>query len=539
MRIALAQINPTIGALQANQQKIIKAIEKAAREKAELVIFPELALTGYPPEDLLLLPHFLDAATQALLPLVQASQEIAVVLGSIRQNDEGRLFNSAFFLANKQIAHVYDKQLLPTYDVFQEARYFTSGNTASCFLWKNQTIALTICEDLWSEEIKTYAKDPLLDIAKQKPNLLLNLSASPFQLGKGILREKIAQRAAKKVGCPLLLVNQVGGNDSLIFDGHSFAMNAQGELVSRAPGFSESITFVNTETCVPTALPPLDPEEELFSALKLGLADYCHKLGIHKVCLGLSGGIDSALVACIATEALGQGQVLAVTMPSRYSSPISLEDAHLLAQNLKIAWLELPIEAPFISYLDLLKELFAEYPVDVTEENLQARIRGTLLMALSNKLGYLLLNTGNKSELAMGYCTLYGDMCGGLSVISDLTKGQVYSLSRWINKKFGYIPERTLTRAPSAELAPNQKDSDHLPDYAILDTILTAYIEEGLSPKEIIKKFQLPPSLVQELIHRIHRNEYKRRQAPLGLRVSSKAFFVGRRFPIVHGYESK
>jgi NAD+ synthase (glutamine-hydrolysing) len=539
MKILVAQLNPTIGDLAGNQKKILQAIAFAKSHACDLVLTSELALTGYPPEDFLLLPHFVKDAELSLQPIIAATKGIAAIIGSIRTsgaNAEKPLYNTAAICYDGKLLGYQDKMLLPTYDVFDERRYFEPAQES--LIWKigSASIGVTICEDLWQHSGMTkgtsYAQDPVEKLKLQKLDLVLNLSASPFHVGKLPLRFHVCREAARTLATPLVLCNQVGGNDSLIFDGHSLALDQQGALTHMAKGFEEDLMIVDTAQKTEMHFQE-NRLGELYDALVLGLRDYFHKSGFTKACVGLSGGIDSALVACLAVEALGANNVQGVAMPSRYSLSDSLEDAQSLAKNLAIDLRIIPIEGPFQSYLDLLEPHFEKKVPDITEENLQARIRGMILMALSNKLKMIVLSTGNKSELAMGYSTLYGDMCGGLAVISDLTKEQAYALSRWINAKKPVIPERTLSRPPSAELRPNQRDTDSLPEYHIVDAVLIDYIEKGLSPKEIALSHNLPLALVNDLVIKIHANEYKRRQSPPGLRVTEKAFSIGRRFPIV------
>lgn len=544
MRILLAQINPTIGDIHGNTEKIIASIRTAKKKGAHLVVFSELVIPGYPPHDFLLLPHFVDAISAALKSIVEASKGIGVIVGTVRQNPvrgEKCLCNSAAVIEDCMLLGFQDKALLPTYDVFDERRFFEPAHEAMR-LWKicGQEIGITICEDIWqhSDLLKytSYLRDPIQDLFPLHPQLVVNLSASPFSLSKADSRQTVSSRAARALNCPLLLCNQVGSNDSLIFDGHSLYVDAKGTLIERAKGFEEDFLLVDLAAGSSPKVFANNPMEELYKALVLGVRDYFYKSGFKRACLGLSGGVDSALVACIAVEALGKDNVLGVLMPSRYSSPGSLSDAKLLARTLGIQTQEISIEGPFQSYLDALNPIFSDLPSDVTEENIQARVRGALLMAISNKLGYIVLSTGNKSELAMGYATLYGDMCGGLAVISDVTKQQIYALSNWINRQSEIIPKSTIQKPPSAELRPNQRDSDSLPDYAIVDNVLQAYVEDHQAPEIIARRFGYPLELVEDLVRRIHRNEYKRRQGAPGLRVSEKAFAVGRHFPIVQRY---
>lgn len=536
VKLSIAQLNPTIGDFTGNREKIISAIEQAKKEQADLILFSEMVVTGYPPEDFLLLHSFVQAAEETLKSIISATQGIDCVIGTIRK-EKGRLYNTAAIISNGSLLGYQDKILLPTYDVFDERRYFTPGyKPIQTWPLAGKKVAVTICEDIWQHAGMTaeqhYERDPIQELAALKPDLLLNLSASPFHVGKLSLRTKVLQHAAESLQCPAALCNQVGGNDNLIFDGHSLICGHDHSLAFLGKGFEEQHSLHDLDQ-LKQAYYREDTMAELYSALVLGIRDYFRKSGFKKACLGLSGGIDSALVACLAEEALGPENVLGVAMPSRFSSKESLEDAAELVHHLKIRFQVIPIEDPYKTYLDVLTPYFEGKPFDTTEENLQARIRAMLLMALSNKHGYILLSTGNKSELAMGYSTLYGDMSGGLSVISDLTKEQVYALSNWINQQEMRIPERTISKPPSAELRPGQKDSDSLPPYPIVDLVLKEYIEKGLSPEEIAQHHQLELDLVRSLVKKIHVNEYKRRQAPPGLRVSEKAFSIGRRFPIV------
>ncbi len=543
MRIAIAQINPIVGDIQGNAEKILHGIGQAEKAKAELVLFPELCLTGYPPEDLLLLPHFIEAAQEALNKIIHKTSGIAAIVGLPRWNLEQKekaLFNSAAIIQNQTLLGYQDKILLPTYDVFDECRYFEPGSGMKTWNLQGKKVAVTVCEDIWqhSQLVKFtyYRRDPILDLKPFSPDLLLNLSASPFSVGKQWNRFKVGSSAASTLACPVILCNQVGGNDSLIYDGNSFYIDALGELKKVAKSFEEDLLVVDPDEEVRTIDFHLDPIEDLYKALVLGLRDYFRKLGFKKACFGLSGGIDSALVAVIAAEALGHDNILGVLMPSRFSSQGSIEDALKLAKKLDIKTEKISIEPPFQSYLDLLSPIFENSSPDITEENLQARIRGMILMAISNKLGYVVLSTGNKSELAMGYATLYGDMCGGLGVINDVTKMQVYALSRWINRNEEIIPWESINKPPSAELKLNQKDSDSLPPYEVIDTVLDGYVENHMPPQAIMDKFGYSLEMVMDIIRRIHMNEYKRRQSPPGLRVTEKAFSAGRRFPIVQKF---
>lgn len=508
------------------------------------MLFPELALCGYPPEDLLLMPHFYRAVEAQLASIVEATEGLSAVVGTIRRSAEGEkaLYNSAAIISDGRLLGYQDKVLLPTYDVFSERRYFESGGSMRLWNISGNRIAVTICEDIWqhSQAVAhtSYKRDPVAELRPLGPELLLNLSASPYSFARASLRTAICQKVAMTLQCPVALCNQVGANDSLIFDGNSVFVDASGHACASAVAFAEDLLLVDTKALsVEFALPtPVAGAAELYQALVLGVRDYFRKSGFTKACLGLSGGIDSAVVACIAVEALGADNVMAVVMPSRFSSPETMDDADRLAQELRMPIRKISIEKPFESFLEVLEPQFVGMSWDITEENLQARIRGTILMALSNKLGSIVLSTGNKSECAMGYSTLYGDMCGGLAVISDVTKGQVYAIAQYLNNDREVIPATILSRPPSAELRPNQLDSDSLPDYAIVDAVLQDYVEEHLSPQEIVARRGYPLVLVLDLVQRMHRSEYKRRQAPLGLRVTQRAFSVGRHFPIVQRF---
>ncbi len=540
MRILAAQINPIIGDFEGNTRKIIQALDHGRSKQADVVVFSELVLCGYPPEDLLLHDSFIDANQKYLEKIVQASSKLMAIVGVVRRNPAKReklIFNSAAIIHDGKLLGFEDKQLLPTYDVFDERRYFEPGASTKIWELKGKKIGVMICEDIWQHagivSDTYYAHDPVLDLKNLKPDIVLNLSSSPYQFQKPSMRVKVCAKCAKTLGCPVILCCQVGANDQLVFDGYSLYVNAQGELSQVAKGFEEDEMIVDLDQPATPCAFSYDPMNDLYHALVLGVRDYFRKQGFKKGCLGLSGGIDSALVACIAADALGKENVLAITMPSRYSSKGSVTDSEILARNLGIELLQISIEKPFQAFLDLLEPHFKGRPQDITEENMQARIRGLILMAVSNKQGYIVMSTGNKSEMALGYCTLYGDMAGGLGVISDVTKQQVYTLSRWINRNQEIIPQSTIDKVPSAELRANQKDSDSLPDYEIVDAVLQGYVEDCLSPEEISKKHSIPIEIVLDLVRRIHRAEYKRRQAPPGIRVSKKAFRVGRQYPIV------
>ncbi len=542
MRIMVAQLNPIVGDLRGNTAKIISSIEIGRQKNAELVLFSELVLSGYPPQDFLLLSNFIDQVSTCLYEIVEASKGIAVIVGLPRRNPTYRgkeLYNSAAIIENGVLLGFQDKMLLPTYDVFDERRYFEPTVQVNIRTIGGRRVGVTICEDLWqNSSIKEsrYQRDPVQELKIQAPDFVVNLSASPYNLFKEEFRTIVCKEAADELRCPVILCNQVGGNDNLIFDGHSLFVGGDGQVKKQAKGFEEEMMMIDTKDTNSISLTPTNLPEDLYRALVLGVRDYFVKSGFKKACLGLSGGIDSAVVACIAAEALGAENVLGVCMPSRYSSTESVRDAKLLAQNLGISFHEISIEAPFQSYLELLSPKFENKAEDQTEENLQARIRGMILMALSNKHGYVTLCTGNKSELAVGYATLYGDMCGGLSVISDIVKRQVYVLAHWINRSKEVIPSHSMTRPPSAELRPNQLDSQTLPHYDIIDDVVEAYVEQLCTKEAIVEKFGYPLEVVEDLIQKIHRSEFKRRQGPLGLRVTQKAFFAGRHFPVVQRF---
>lgn len=543
MHLLLAQINPIVGDIPGNTLKILGGIEYAKQQGAQIVVFPELCLSGYPPQDFLLLPHFLADINQALQRIISASTHIAVIVGLPRHNTragEKPICNSAAIIENEILLGFQDKMLLPTYDVFDERRFFEPAVKTRLWNIAGINVAVTICEDIWEHsdllKYSSYQRDPVEELAAKKPDLAINLSASPFSDEKFSKRLQVCFKAATALKCPLALCNQVGGNDSLIFDGYSLCVDAKGQLICHASGFKEDLFLIDPSAPAASTNLEINPIEDLYQALILGIRDYFHKSSFSKACLGLSGGVDSALVACLAVKALGKENVIGILMSSRYTSNDSVQDALQLAKHLGINTHQVSIEGPFQNYLELLSPYFEGLAPNTTEENLQARIRGMILMAFSNKFGYIVLSTGNKSEMAMGYATLYGDMCGGLAVINDVTKQQVYALAQWINRHQEIIPWNTIRKPPSAELKPNQKDSDSLPDYAIVDNVLQAYVEEHQSPEDIAQRFSYPLPLVKDLIKRIHANEYKRRQAPPGLRVTEKAFSVGRHFPIVQRY---
>lgn len=543
MKIAIAQINTQVGHFSGNLEKILQSLENAKKKKADLIIFPELSLTGYPPRDLLEKPSFIEKNLEIINLLTKKSRGIACIVGFVEPNLEktGKaLHNAAAFLKGGKIERIVRKRLLPTYDVFDESRYFEPGTESLIIQYQGKNIGLSICEDIWNDESilgrKLYAMNPIDDLARKGADLFINISASPYSMGKRSIREKLLSKVADFHKTPLIYANLVGGNDDLIFDGSSLVFNSQGDICTRLKSFEEDFQIVDTENLKSEAFHQVHEMEKVRKALVLGVRDYMAKSGFKKGVLGLSGGIDSALVATLAAEACGAKNVLGVAMPSRYSSQSSLSDAKALAKNLGIHYRCIPIDEIYKTYPQTLAWDIKPRKVDVALQNIQARIRGNILMALSNRDGYLLLSTGNKSEMAVGYCTLYGDMAGGLAAISDLPKTLVYQLSRYLNKKHRAIPESVFRKAPSAELAPNQKDEDDLPPYEILDEILRLYIEENQSQNKIIK-LGFSKKVVQDVIRRVDRNEYKRQQAPPGLRITSKAFGYGRQIPITNAFK--
>ena len=542
MKIALVQTNPIIGDFDYNTRLITSGIQAAERAGCHLAIFPELSLCGYPPQDLLERFSFIRAHDSALDVLIHTVGDIGVVLGVLEQrHGPGKpLYNSALLIHRGKVIHRARKQLLPTYDVFDESRYFEPGSFSMPFFFDGLKLGLSICEDIWQESMH-YPIDPVAGLTRDNEDLdiLINISASPYYHGKLGERNRLFASLCRKNKVPLLYVNQTGGQDSLIFDGHSMAVNNRGEVCARAPGFSEDMLIFDSDDLRKTCTGMTAPEDSIAQvqdALQLGLRDYLHKTGFSKAVIGLSGGIDSAVTAVLAALALGPENVLCVALPSPYTAQMSIDDARELTENLGCGFEVLPIAGAMEAYHETLARFFQGMAEDVTEQNIQARIRGTMLMALSNKFGNLLLSTGNKSEMAVGYCTLYGDMSGGLAVLADVPKVMVYELARWMNREGEVIPDRIITCPPTAELKPDQCDQDDLPPYEILDPILAAYLEEHLGVDEIaVRGFDR--QVVQDIIRRIRINEHKRKQAPLGLKVTSKAFGHGRRYPIVQGFK--
>ncbi|HSX38441.1 MAG TPA: NAD(+) synthase [Chlamydiales bacterium] len=599
MKVLAAQINPTIGDVQGNVQKILQSLDRARQKGANIILFPELTLSGYFPDDLLLDAEFINACHEALEQIAPATKGLFACIGLPRRNVEGRekfLYNSVAVFADGALLGFKNKTLLPTYDVFDERRYFEPGNEEPIWEYLGLRIAVTICEDVWQHASavyrnnlknrefdkeaalvfasgasdhclwqggehtqKTAAKptssktdssgcfgikethyriDPVLELKSKQPDLLLNLSGSPYYFHRKDERLSIFQAVARTLRCPVVLCNQVGANDQLIFDGHSLFLNGKGDLIQIAKGFEEDDLLIDLNANVSPCTAPENGVKDLYSALVLGVRDYLHKQKMKKAIIGLSGGIDSALVACIAQEALGKENVVCVGLPSRYSTPASITDAENLAKNLGVEFRLIPIDPIFQMYLDLLEPMFQGRPFDATEENLQSRIRSMVLMAFSNKEGLILLNTGNKSEMAMGYATLYGDMAGGLGVLHDVTKLRIYDLAKFVNRRKEIIPQSIIEKVPSAELKENQTDFETLPPYEILDPVIEDYIEEQLPASVIARNRNINLEFVKDIIYKIHHAEYKRRQAPIGLRVTKKAFSKGRHVPIVQKWKN-
>ena len=542
MKIALAQINTTVGDIAGNEARIRAAYERGAAEGVDIVVTPELAIAGYPPRDLLLRQGFIPQNLEALNRLAAATGRTALLVGYVDQNHTrpGReAVNAAALLQHGKIVASRSKTLLPTYDVFDEDRYFEPATQNAPVKLNGVLVGITICEDIWNDEDfwheRRYPRNPAMELVEAGAQLLFNISASPWHLGKNQTRRRMLSSLASKSKCPLIYCNLAGGNDELIFDGGSLVFNEQGEPAASGRLFAEDWLVVDTQQMKPVEPVSMQDEEALYHALVLGVRDYLHKCGFKKAVLGLSGGIDSALVACLAAEALGHENVHGISLPSQFSSEGSLKDARDLAANLGIRYDVVPIQPGFATLKETMHPLFAGLPEDTAEENIQARLRGVILMAMTNKFGSMLLTTGNKSEMAVGYCTLYGDMCGGLAVISDVPKVMVYRLSKWINRDREIIPDSSITKPPSAELRPNQTDQDSLPPYDILDAILEAYVVDGKSFAQIVTA-GFEPAVVRRVIHLINMAEYKRRQAAPGLKVTSKAFGLGRRIPIAQRY---
>jgi len=540
MKIGFAQINPIVGDLSGNFEQIAGAYERLTAAGAELVVTPELAITGYPPQDLLFKSQFVPQNLEILEKLQSRVRGAGLLVGFVDRNQgRGKPFhNAAALLQSGAPISKTHKSLLPTYDVFDEDRYFEPARSVTPLMFGNKKIGVTICEDIWTERYlprPLYDVEPVRSLVEQGAEIILNLSASPFGLGKPGIRREMVATLARTHGRAICYCNVVGGNDQLVFDGNSFAVNSSGELIAQLPGFRTAGEVVETEATQTMQPPASDDMGELFEALSLGVRDYLTKCNFKSTVLGLSGGIDSAIVAAVAVNALGPENVLGASMPSPYSSRGSIDDALALARNLGIKCLQIPIANAFTAFKAQFAESFDGLSEDTTEENMQARLRGMTLMALSNKFGHLLLTTGNKSELAVGYCTLYGDMAGGLAVISDVPKTMVYALARWINRDREIIPVSTIEKPPSAELKPGQTDQDTLPPYDVLDEILRLYVEENMSARDIIAH-GFDEKTVRWVQRRVDLNEYKREQAAPGIKVTSRAFGAGRRMPIAQKY---
>lgn len=540
MKIGLAQINPTVGDLRGNFEKILAAYQHLSSLGADLVLAPELATTGYPPQDLVFKSRFVPQNIEAVEKLHRSIGEVPLLVGYVERNlERGKPFyNAAALLERGRPIRKSFKTLLPTYDVFDEDRYFEPGCGGEIFAIAGRRVGVTICEDIWTQSYlprALYEMELVGALAKKGAEIIVNLSASPFTLGKSKLRREMVGALASTHGCAIVYCNVVGGNDELVFDGGSIAFNRAGKLIAQLPSFETAEAIVETDATTTIQSAPVDPMAELHNALSLGVRDYLAKCKFKSAVLGLSGGIDSAVVAAIAVDSLGAENVVGVAMPSPFSSQGSIDDALALARNLGIRCWQIPIGDAFAAFKAQFTKIFAGLPEDTTEENMQSRLRGMILMALSNKFGHLLLTTGNKSELSVGYCTIYGDMAGGLAVISDVPKTLVYALARWINRDREIIPHATIEKPPSAELKPGQVDQDSLPPYDILDAILQLYVEENQSASDIIAR-GFDGETVRWILRRVDLNEYKRAQAAPGIKVTSRAFGVGRRMPIAQQY---
>lgn len=541
MKIGIAQINAVVGDFPGNAKRILAAYRECLEKGADFVVTPEMSLVGYPPRDLVFKSQFVPKCLQALDYLADETKAVPLLVGYVdfHTGEIGKPYrNAVAWLEAGKIRERFFKTLLPTYDVFDERRYFEPGEVCTPFEWKGKRIGVTICEDIWTEDYLQrpfYDRDPVAELSAKGVDVIVNLSASPFHLGKPACRRQMLSDVAKEARVPVVYCNSMGGNDQLVFDGHSVAVDATGEVIAQLSGFTEECRVVDVAVEGEVESLHTSDAEQLYSALVLGLRDYAQKCGFSSVCLGLSGGIDSALTAVIAADALGAENVHGLTMPSPYSSSGSVSDSFDLAKNLGIRCDEISISAAFESVKKTMAPLFEGKREDVTEENMQARLRGLLLMALSNKDNHLLLTTGNKSELAVGYCTIYGDMCGGLAVISDLPKTKVFEVARWVNRDQERIPWNTIEKPPSAELRPDQKDQDTLPEYDVLDQILELYVEQHLGAEEIVER-GFEETMVRWIQRRVDLNEWKRQQAAPGIRVTSKAFGIGRRMPIAQRF---
>jgi NAD+ synthase (glutamine-hydrolysing) len=545
MLIAVGQINNTVGDMRGNVDKMLDFGQRAYSRGAELIVFPELAICGYPPRDLVQCDGFQEENQECLAELSRRlPQSLTAIAGYVAKSPQscGKPFaNAGAVVTDGKLTYCQAKILLPTYDVFDEHRNFEPGGHPEIFSVGDTQVGLTICEDCWNDKYfwqkRLYTRDPVEELAAAKPDVLINISASPYAFGKRAFRKRMLEAIAQRHRLSVVFANMVGGNDSLVFDGSSLALDSKGKIWAQAKSFDEDLIFFDTEKQTEDIhAQPQSEIEAVFEALVLGTRDYCRKCGFERAVIGLSGGIDSSVVAVIAARALGPENVIGVSMPGPFSSEGSLSDARQLAQNLGLRYEIVPITDGFDVFRQALRPVFRDLPEDVTEENLQARTRGTILMAISNKYRALVLSTGNKSELATGYCTLYGDMVGGLAVIADIYKVMVYELARWVNRNGEVIPKACIEKAPSAELRPNQTDQDTLPPYEVLDQVLSDYLEENANAQDIATRRNVPLGLVEDVIRRVHHNEYKRQQAAPNLKVTPKAFGVGRIFPIAHKY---
>ncbi|NLJ41334.1 MAG: NAD+ synthase [Clostridiales bacterium] len=542
MKIAIAQYNPIIGDLRGNALKTIDILKRAQEDDYNLVVFPELSLTGYPPRDLLLREDFLQACKSTLSEILPHTAKVGAIIGTVLKDADGRgLFNSALLIYGGKVIGRVDKSLLPNYDIFEEARYFKPSDSVNCLEFQGLRLGITICEDIWNDEDifehQRYSRNILDELYRDDPDIFINLSASPYHYGKHDFRKGMLSHYSKKYKIPFVYANQVGGNDELVFDGSSMVYDRSGQLILHGKTFEEDFILYDTEISYPKISEPEEDISWIYNGLVLGTRDYFHKTGFSKALLGLSGGLDSALVACIAAKALGEENVLGVFMPSRYSSQESREDASGLARSLGIEYREIPIEDIFKDYIGIFND-DAQVKGGLAEENIQARIRGSLLMFISNRENKLLISPSNKSEIAVGYSTLYGDSCGAIAVIGDILKSRAYELCRFINRDNEIIPNNIIVKTPTAELRPDQRDEDSLPPYSILDPILAMYIEENIPIQEIIKK-GYDRDMVYSIINMIDRAEHKRRQIPPIIKLSDGAFGMGRKHPIVHGYKGR
>lgn len=540
MKVFVAQLNPTVGDIQGNLKKILRSIEEARLERVDIFVSPELSICGYPPDDFLLYSDFVDEVEGALDVIARECRGIFAVVGTVRRSGKNfgkGLYNSAAIIIDGKVVGYKDKTVLPDFDVFNEVRYFEEGSGKNFWEYKNKRIGILICAEAWQQlvEERRYKRRPIEELLSNSPDLVISINASPYYYGKKMIRYEAYREASRKLGSDMIFCNQVGATDELVFDGYSVYFDKDGEIRQIASGFLEDHMICDTETKGDMTFKD-DLIGDLYQALVLGVSDYFKKQGFTKACIGISGGVDSALTTTIAVDALGPSNVLGLRMPSRFSSLTSIDAAEALSKSLRIELMDIEIDTLFQNFLNLFSPIFYGRSFDSTEENLQARIRGMVLMAISNKLGHIILSTGNKSEMATGYTTLYGDMCGGLGVLSDVSKTQVYQLANWLNRDKEIIPQAIIDREPSAELKKGQRDIDFLPAYSIVDVVIGEYIENHRSIDDIVKKHGFKREVVKDLVERILRAEYKRRQGPPGIRVTKKSFGKGWVFPIVQGW---